>query len=294
MCNSVYAGSTSKPASIVVTIKPLYSLLAHLTDGISKPELLLKQIPSAHYYNLRPSQRSLLANADMIVWIGPEMESYLNKIIQPMTDTTVVSAISAKNLQLLQKRNLHQHDENNTGEFHHADPHIWLSTHNAIAISKHLSQSLARFDPLNRERYEKNLSLLINKIKNTSTFMQKQLSEKHQTYIAYHDAYQYLESELGLIFSGAVSFDENAGTSLKHARQITSKITHNNIRGLVFQAPKPAIVSSLQSQTSINAVALDPLGLNVKSDKDAWFELMQEMAVNFKQCLTAEPANTHH
>ena len=71
-----------KPGTIVVSIKPLYSLVAHLTEGISKPVLLMKQMQSPHHYHMRPSERRLLANAKIIIWTGPQMESYLNEIIQ--------------------------------------------------------------------------------------------------------------------------------------------------------------------------------------------------------------------
>ncbi|NOR43293.1 MAG: zinc ABC transporter solute-binding protein, partial [Gammaproteobacteria bacterium] len=72
LLTSAYADSDADmPGTIVVSIKPLYSLVAHLTEGISKPVLLMKQMQSPHHYNMRPSERRLLANAKMIIWTGP-------------------------------------------------------------------------------------------------------------------------------------------------------------------------------------------------------------------------------
>ncbi len=297
---SAYAGSLDKTGALVVTIKPLYSLLAHLTDGITEPVLLLKQIPSAHHYNLRPSQRKLLANAKLIVWLGPQMESYLTKIIQQSADTSGISSISvlaADRLQRLPRRRPHSHHTANeersvTEKSHNIDPHIWLSTKNAMVISRYLARSLIQFDPENREHYEKNLRLLSKKIKHTAVFLQKHSSAEPRPFIAYHDAYQYLEKELGLRFIDAISYDENAGTSLKHAREIKAAITRQHIPCLVYQPPQPALVGTLQAQTSINTIALDPLGLQLKNDKEAWFELMQHLAVNFNQCLSSHSTTT--
>ncbi|NOQ89320.1 MAG: zinc ABC transporter solute-binding protein, partial [Gammaproteobacteria bacterium] len=81
--------------AIVVTIKPLFSLVAHLTEGIHVPALLMKQAQSPHHYNMRPSERRLLANASMIVWVGPQMETYLSKVIQQQSSIEV-QAIQAK------------------------------------------------------------------------------------------------------------------------------------------------------------------------------------------------------
>ena len=66
----------NNPGAIVVSIKPLYSLVAHLTEGLSQPVLLIKQTQSPHHYTMRPSERRLLANAKMIFWAGPQMESF--------------------------------------------------------------------------------------------------------------------------------------------------------------------------------------------------------------------------
>ena len=84
--NSAHAGSQAEnPGKIVVTIKPLYSLVAQLTEGVEEPVLLMKQMQSPHHYTMRPSERRLLADARIIIWIGPQMESYLSKIIKNIT-----------------------------------------------------------------------------------------------------------------------------------------------------------------------------------------------------------------
>ncbi len=279
---------------IVVTIKPLYSLVAHLTEGIDTPVLLMKQAQSPHHYNMKPSERRLLANARMIVWVGPQMESYLSKIIQHQKNTaTVISTIQAKNLKLLNKRKKHSADENGhisaTGypEPHMIDPHIWLSTQNAAAISKQVGELLAVQDPENAEQYKKNLQRLLNKIEQTSDFIKITLKSSNQPFITFHDAFQYFENENELNYIDSINFDEETGASLKHIRQIKARIEKDNIQCLLYQHPKPAIIDSLTRRTSVKATALDPLGLEVKDDKNAWFEIMKQLAVNFNYCLSS-------
>ena len=119
---------------IVVTIKPLYSLVAQLTEGIETPVLLMKQLQSPHHYTMRPSERALLANARMVIWTGPQMETYLSKIINNQNNTAVtVSAIQADGITLLEARNKHAHDIHKASGTHPddltIDPHAWLSTH---------------------------------------------------------------------------------------------------------------------------------------------------------------------
>ncbi len=287
-----FAGTSDKNSgAIVVTIKPLYSLVAQLSKGVEEPVLLMKQIPSAHHYTMRPSQRQLLSNARMIIWIGPQMESYLSKVIQQQ-DAVIVSAIQADDLKLLHRRIKQNslHTANNTTHNHaeadRLDPHIWLSSHNAVAISKHIAQQLIISDPENSLRYKKNLQQLTNRITQLSAEIKTELKNNQQPFITYHDAFQYFENENKLHYVDSINFDEEAGTSLKHLRHIRNSIKKNNIQCLLYQPPEPDIIKTLTANSTIKAVALDPLGQRVNDDKAAWFEIMRNIATNFKHCLS--------
>jgi len=291
--NTGFASSPESTHSnnIVVTIKPLYSLAAHLTEGIDKPTLLLKSLQNPHQYNVRPSERRLLSEADIIIWLGPELEPQLSKIIQqPNDDTIVISAIQAKNLKLLNKRSRHSHDKHQTESMEHKDintldPHIWLSAHNAAQISKHLSERLITLDPKNTRRYQSNLHLLLNKIEQTKKAITTTINDNKKPFIAMHDAFQYFENEYGLNYIDSISNDHEAGTSLKHMQQIKDQIDKKHIQCLVYQPPKSPIIDKLTQQATIKATELDPLGHHVKTDKNAWFEIMQNMSTRFNTCL---------
>lgn len=287
--------------SIVVSIKPLYSLVAHLTQGIEKPVLLMKQSQSPHHYSIRPSERRLLANAKMIVWLGPQMESMLDKIIA-QSSSVVVSAMQANNLTLLKNRTKHSPHDSHTSDAHESvphtthhheteplktDPHIWLSTHNAAAISEHISKQLIAHDASNVAKYQANLQQLLDKIKQTEVFIKATLKDTRQPFIAYHDAFQYFENENVLNYVAAINTDDETSISLKYMREIKTRIENEKITCLVYQPPKPAIIDALaQQHRTMNVAMLDALGITVENNETAWFELMHRLAENFNQCLT--------
>lgn len=274
-------------APIVVTIKPLYSLVAHLTEDIEQPVLLLKQMQSPHHYSMRPSERRLLAGARIIVWIGPQMESYLDKVIQ-QHDTVSISAMQASGLRLLNRRtkNNPQHSTDDTTS-DNLDPHIWLSSHNAITISQHINRQLIANDPQNTDQYQENLKRLVEKITRLSNEIKTDLRNNKQPFITYHDAYQYFEDENKLNYIDSISFDEETGVSLKHLRKIKTAIEKNNIQCLLYQLPEPDIIETLSNKTTIKTMALDPLGQDISNNKEAWFEIMRGMATGFKDCLNS-------
>ena len=294
------SGFAASSGAIVVTIKPLYSLVAQLTAGIEEPVLLMKTIQSPHHYNMRPSERRLLSDAKMIVWLGPNLESYLAKIIKQQDQAAVVTAIQAEDLVLLEERGRDKHDHH--GDDEHSshkqrggfagtdklDPHIWLSTRNAVAISRQVAEQLIALDPGNKSRYQANLDRLVQRIEDLASSLATTFEDTDQPYIAYHDAFQYFEHENGLNHVGSISFDEETSSSLKHLREISDSIEQNDVRCLVYQPPEPAIIGTLVDHTSANAVALDPLGLEAQDPAEAWFEIMQTMAADLHQCLISK------
>ncbi len=89
-----------------------------------------------------------------------------------------------------------------------------------------------------------------------------------------------------LNYFDSISSDEETGASLKHLRHIKASLEKNNIQCLVYQPPKPDIIDTLADKTAIKPFALDPLGQAARDEKQAWFKIMQDMAMNFKRCLS--------
>ena len=79
MTTSFVPVTQAAPPNVVVSIKPLHSLVAGVMDGVSTPELLLKGGASPHHYALKPSEAKLLSNAQLVISIGPNMEVFLIK-----------------------------------------------------------------------------------------------------------------------------------------------------------------------------------------------------------------------
>ncbi len=278
--------------TIVVTIKPIYSLVAHLTDGISTPTLLSSNMQSPHHHSLRPSERRLINHADMIIWIGPQMEAYLAKIIQQQKNSSNVLLMQADNLHLLNKRSKHSHNgkhqysvATNKPNTEKIDQHIWLSITNTKAMSHYISKELIAHDPENTKRYKHNLNNLLTKIEQTDNKIRKIINDNQQPFIVAHDAFQYFEKEYNLNYIAALNSGDETDTSLKHLAEIKLLIKEKKIQCLVYQQPKPDLIDTLTRKTKIKTTALDPLGFNTNNNRNTWFEIMQNLALNFQQCL---------
>jgi zinc transport system substrate-binding protein len=69
---------------VVVSIKPIHSLAASLMKGVGEPELLVDGVASPHTYQMRPSDASRLQNADVIFWVGHDMEKFMEKPLETL------------------------------------------------------------------------------------------------------------------------------------------------------------------------------------------------------------------
>ena len=63
--------------SVVTSIKPLHSLTSYIMEGVGEPELIIDGVASPHNFQIKPSHAKMLQNADLVIWIGEDLESFL-------------------------------------------------------------------------------------------------------------------------------------------------------------------------------------------------------------------------
>ena len=64
---------------VVASIKPIHSLASYLMDGVAKPDLIVDGYASPHGFAMKPSHAKMLQNADIVFWVGEDLENFLEK-----------------------------------------------------------------------------------------------------------------------------------------------------------------------------------------------------------------------
>lgn len=75
------AASSARADAVIASIKPVSLIAAELLDGVVEVETLLPDGASPHDFSLRPSDRRTIDGARLIIWVGPETEPYLQRVI---------------------------------------------------------------------------------------------------------------------------------------------------------------------------------------------------------------------
>ena len=110
---------------VVASIKPIHSLASYLMDGVNKPDLIVDGYASPHGFALKPSHAKMLQNADLIFWVGEDLENFLEKPLNSIAKKAEkIELMEIKGLQKLKfrERNIFDgHDDHGHKEDDHDD-----------------------------------------------------------------------------------------------------------------------------------------------------------------------------
>lgn len=263
---------------IVVTIKPLHSIVAAITEDVAKPELLLDAKVSPHHYHLRPTDAQLLEDADVIVWVGPGMERFLEKPIRRQaSDKTIITI-----LEYTDSTGNDHHEQS-----HETNPHVWLDPVYVLQLANRLSTVLGKRYPWAQARISLNTDKLRQKLRSLDANIQERFSNNREvSAISVHHAWTYFERRYGLKSAGAISNHEHHQPGPARLHEIQLMVRDEMIRCLLAEPQyRPRYLKALLRDSRLRVVTADPLGMDIETGPDAYFQLMQHVAGAYEQCL---------
>ena len=297
---------------VVTSIKPIHSLVSYIMDGVDSPGLIVDGYNSPHSFQLKPSHAKMLEQADIIFWIGEDLENFLEKPLATIAKKAEkIELLEINDIKKLKfrERNIFEehddhghdakkeeldddddhghdakkeehddHDDHGHGEY---DPHIWLDPINAKVILNEITEHLIENDSKNAPTYKSNLAkalakidkLIIDVITETNTDL---------SYVVFHDAYQYYENRFNVNILGAMTINPDVMPGAEQIHEIHEVIEHDNVSCILSEPQfNPDIIKSIAKDTNVKTGVLDPLGANLKPGKDLYFDLIRNMSASF-------------
>ncbi|GES48423.1 zinc ABC transporter substrate-binding protein [Rhizobium sp. NBRC 114257] len=287
---------------VVVSIKPIHSLVAAVMQGVGTPDLIVDGAASPHTYALKPSNARSLQEAKVVFWVGPGMEAFLQKPLAALgTNATVVELDDAPGIAKLKFREGGAFEPHDDGDEHEAsddhahdhgefDTHLWLDPHNAKAMVAEITTSLVAADPANALTYEANQKTLDDKLDALDAEIASTLAPvKDKPFIVFHDAYQYFEHRYGVRVSGSITVSPETIPGAQRVAEIHSKVADLGAT-CVFAEPQfePKLVNVVLEGTAAKSGVLDPEAATLPQGPDLYFDLMRGIASSLKTCLSAQ------
>jgi zinc transport system substrate-binding protein len=283
------AGQAAAAPNVVVSIKPIHSLAAALMEGIGKPGIIVDGASSPHAFSLKPSDAEKLQKADVIFWVGPTLEAFLEKPLSSLAgNATVTQLDEAKGLIKLQPREGGTFEADDDGDDDGAyDPHLWLDPENAKAIARDMAATLEKADPENAAKYRANEAKLEKRLGELDAQITTIVAPiKDKPFIVFHDAYHYFEKRYGVNEAGSITVSPETAPGAARIKEIQDKIASLNAT-CVFAEPEfePKLVSVVMEGTNAKASTLDPLGAAIPDGPDLYFTLLHNLATSLNDCL---------
>ena len=315
--------SANAEIKVVASIKPIHSLASYLMDGVAKPDLIVDGYASPHGFAMKPSHAKMLQDADIVFWVGEDLENFLEKPLDSIAaKAEKIELLEVKGLVKLKfrERNIfddhddhddhghkkkddhddHDHDDHAKKEdghddhddhdghegHHHGefDPHIWLDPINAKVILFEMSKHLIENDPTNETTYRANLGKAYKEIDKLTNDVTTELNESTAS-IVFHDAYQYFEKRFSVNILGAFTVNTDVLPGAEQLSEIREVIEHEKV-ACVFSEPQfnPDIIQAVAKDMNIKTGIVDPLGATLTPGKDLYFDLIKNMSKSFKGC----------
>ena len=283
--------------SVLTSVKPLQLIAAAVLDGIAEPEVLLPPTASPHNYALRPSDRRQIAAADRLYWVGPELERFLQHLLENQPSARRLDQIPSLTLRSFDAAQQsgdshdHSHGPDDHGDHEHApgslDPHIWLSAANARLIAQWMAADLAQLFPEHGEQLQANAAAFSQRLKQLQARLQQRLQPlAGKPYFVFHDAYGYLEDSVGLQPLGVFTLSMELQPGARHLHQLRQQLAAAG-PSCVFREPQfPAErLATLSAGMPIREAELDPLGITIPAGTGSYEQLLESLGTELAECL---------
>ncbi len=283
---SINTVSAQPATNVVVSIRPIHSIVSALMEGVSEPLLLLDSNDSAHTFHLKPSQLKLLSNADLLITIGDSFESGLSKVIRNIDQNYRLNLSEIKELQIYDFRD-HNEIEHDEHDEHDKDLHLWLDVGNVQIIAEKIKQKLIEINPSNKEKYNTNYLELKSKLNQLEEKIQFQLEPiKSTPFAIYADILQYFEKNFDLNKPVIIAPYHGARLSINRVIKAKNKMKNQKTRCLIYGSENTSKqINVLAEGLDIKAHSVDILGVKLEPGSEQYFDLMKEISNQLASCL---------
>ncbi|SMN10806.1 Zinc ABC transporter, periplasmic-binding protein ZnuA [uncultured Candidatus Thioglobus sp.] len=245
--------------NVVNSIKPINSIVSSITQGVLTPQLLLNKAESAHHFHLKPSQLSLIKNADLIISIHPKFESGLTKVLSNIDS----------NKQIIVNADIANH-------------HSWLDISLMQKLSIRVTQKLIKIDPSNAVIYQQNLKHTQQKLEQLKRQIRQALSTYRTANIAtFSNSLTHFLQSNGLKKPIIVNQKHGDRSSVYKIRKAKKSMKMQQTQCLLSTIEiSEKRIRTLVEGLDIHTARIDIIGLNVE-----YPQLMSNITQQVIQCL---------
>ena len=274
----------ARDLQVVVSIKPVHSLLSGLLEGVATPVLLVDGAASPWQFRPDRAQKRLLENADLVVWTGVELEPLLAAELKHIPARgRRIELLDLPEIKLLPSR----HDDDRR------DPWFWLDSRNMLILLDVLTHALIDIDPVRTHLYVRNRSRMLAVLSKVDRELEYGYrGMKAGVGYLYYDSLQYFEQAYALKIRGLLLDMPWQTPDTARLLKAHAALNSGEYRCLLAETDvDDEAIRLLAGDAPVNIGRLDSLGRQFKPGPQLYARLMRYNTRVIKDCLEIRGGN---
>ena len=230
-----------KKIKIVTTVAPITSMVENIGGDKIRLTGIIPEGINSHTFEPVPSDVKILAEADLLIVNGLELEEPTLKLAQAnMKQGSALLQLGDKTITEKE----HIYDFSFPKNHGHPNPHLWLNPQHALNYAALIRDELVRIDPDNKPVYEQNAAAYSKKLEALDQAIQeaaKTIPENNRRLLTYHDSWPYFARRYGFKIIGAVQPSDFADPSPREVKRLIDQIRKEKVPAVfgseVFPSP---------------------------------------------------------
>ena len=287
---------------IITSIKPLQLITLALAAPTDRVQTLIPDGASPHTYHLKPSDLRRLAAADILIWVGEDLEGKLTKRAKGRPQDLALAAALADEIRQNAAPRVsangaedetedsgpdHADESKEQGHAHASDPHFWLSPQLVALAAEHIHAELARRAPAQKPIYAANLARFQAQLGELQKELEQRLAPvKQRGFITTHAAYAHFAAAFDLNYVGYILVAPESGYSAAHLAKLRRQLKQKKAICLLREpqlSDRGAI--SLSRGLDVQLGVLDPLASDVEETPRGYAIFLSALVAELIDCL---------
>ena len=296
--------STDGQLTVFASTFALKSLAEEIGGDRVNVEMVIPPGADPHTYEPTSKQMTQIAEADLFLTIGHDLEPYVESMEKSLDGQNVAFVKTAENVKLLDAADtVHVHDEEGHTEDDHAheeeehsedehaheegdghshgqyDPHVWLDPMNAVSMAEAVEAAFSEEAPDYKDEFAERLSTFKDEANALDAELKAAVENGSKSeLLVTHAAYGYLAERYGfdqLPIAGLTPSEEPSQQALK---RIIEEARLHDLNYIAFEdTVTPKVAEVVKQEIGAESVTIYNLESVTKEQMDkSYFDLMRE------------------
>lgn len=287
--------------TVVVSIKPLELLVRAVATDDTAVTTLIGPGDNPHNYSMKPSQRRALGEADAVFWVGPELETFLTRLLngeefrarshafRPGEGNDKGKSEHSDEGDDHGHGHSHGHDHHGHGGAEDAenDPHIWLDPTTSLNMAREIHAVLAELPGADTAALDANLQRFEQALAETEKEINQQLEPARElSLFTYHNAFTHFAGHYNLPLAGVLTLNPELSPGARHIAQVQARLRKATRPCLMTESPyNPDSWDTIVGDIDVTFSTWDPLASDITADSRGYLAFQKSVADSVLECL---------